>query len=423
MKVRVFPSNPEGTVTVPSSKSMSHRAVICACLANGESTLFNVSHSNDIDASVTGMELLGAQLRKTQNQLLVKGSTAFPKEKITFDCNESGSTLRFLIPLCSVLCGKGKFTGRGRLLARPQSVYQDIFDKQGLFFRHLPEEIELSGRLSPGEYILRGDVSSQFVTGLLFALPLLNGDSTIRVIPPFESRSYVEMTLQVMDKFGVQASFAEENVLHIPGGQAYHGISFQIEGDYSQAAFFAVLGSIGGSITCCGLPAITKQGDRVITDILNAYGAGIEKRPDGLRFEKRRLVGTAVDLSDCPDLGPVLMTLGAFSEGETRIENAGRLRLKESDRIFAMEEELSHLGVAVRSTPDTVTIKGGSAKERKTEVTVDCHKDHRIAMSLAVFAACSAAPVVLNGAECVQKSYPLFFEDLKRAGVTLEILS
>lgn len=423
MTIRVFPSVPHGTVTVPASKSMAHRAIICACLAKGTSILRNVTWSKDIAATVRGMEALGAVISRIgENALQVEGTSLFQgSATYSVDCCESGSTLRFLIPLSSLTGREACFTGQGRLLERPQQVYRDIFREQGLEFSHTGNQIRICGSLRPGNFCLRGDVSSQFITGLLFALPMLEGNSEIRIQPPFESRSYVELTLETMKKFGVSAAFSDSLTLRIPGRQSYRSCDTVIEGDYSQAAFFAVLGSIRGEVVCDGLRADTRQGDATILDILEEFGSRGVPCGSGFRFRESLLTGRKIDLGDCPDLGPILTVLGAYSRGNTLIRNTARLKIKESDRGAVMEEELSRLGVAVRSGENDIIISGTRLFSPAADTLVSAHNDHRIAMSLAVFAACGEKPVCISGAESVEKSYPEFWNDLKAAGIRWEV--
>lgn len=441
MQVRVKPSHPLGAVRVPPAKSLAHRAIICACLADGTSRLQHIAYSKDILATIGCMRALGAQITEFPDSLEIRG-ISFPAapESLFLDCCESGSTLRFLIPLAS-LTGKGVvFTGRGRLLSRPQGIYEDLFTNQHLAFACLPDRISIRGALRPDCFTFRGDVSSQFITGLLFALPLLNGDSEIRVLPPFESRSYVELTLQTLKRFGISATFTEKPaedgsiVLRIPGNQRYQPCDITIEGDWSQAAFFAVLGAVGGQVECLGLPTETQQGDAVILDILRRFGANARPLAESghvgetsWTFEKSSLSGQIVDLADCPDLGPILTVLAARSKGETRILNAGRLRFKESDRAAAMEQELTALGAAIHTEEDTIQLKGCGASsildtESPSEYVVFAHNDHRIAMSLVIYAVTGNVPVVIDGAECVEKSYPDFWQDLQKVGVSVEQL-
>lgn len=421
MQATVYPSTPNGTVSVPPSKSMAHRAIIMASLANGKSVIKNIQLSKDMQATIGAMQAQGAIITIEGSCLTVDGIGGGYRDEIaTLDCAESGSTLRFLIPLCAATRKHTTFTGRGRLLDRPQSVYSKIFDKCGVQFTHNADEITVSGKLNSGEFTVQGDVSSQFVTGLLLVLPLLEGDSTVRIIPPFESRSYVELTLQTMADFGVNAHFSDDNTLQIAGGQRYTSANYTVEGDYSQLAFFAVLGAINGDIKAQNMRTNSLQGDKVIMKIIADFAQKLQT--DDFHFKKAPLTARNIDLADCPDLGPILMVLASFAKGSTTIYNAGRLRIKESDRIASMELELTKLGVTITSTDDTVTI--ASRKEIGGKVTVQAHNDHRIAMSLAVFAACSNfnTEVLIEGAECVNKSYPDFFSDLAKVGVKILII-
>lgn len=420
MQAVVYPSKNSGTVKIPPSKSVAHRAIICACLAEGTSVIRNVSESDDMKATIGAMQALGAKLARSGDTLTIEGTGGVPKRSfLKADCIESGSTLRFLIPLFSLTGGNVSFSGSRRLMERPQSVYESLFREQGLFFQADGANVSLCGALKSGGITLRGDISSQFITGLLFTLPLLSGDSVIRVLPPFESRSYIELTLGVLRAFGVHASFSDEYTLHIPGKQRYRACEYPVEGDYSQLAFFAVRGAVGVKTVCEGIRTDSVQGDRVICEFVRRAGANVIQKDDTVTISPARLSGQEFDLADCPDLGPVLMVLAAFCEDETRLVNAGRLRVKESDRIAAMEEELSKLGVTISSTADTVTISG--RKPMNSPVSVYAHNDHRIAMSLAVFASAAEQPVTILGAECVKKSYPDFFEALRKANVKAEV--
>lgn len=422
MQVRVYPSRAAGELWMPPSKSISHRALICACLAGGESRIFNLAHSEDIDATIGAMAALGASFaEKEDGALMVNGLSGLPDHRVRIDCCESGSTLRFLIPLCALTGAGAEFIGRGRLMSRPQEPYRDIFQRQNRTFSQTDAGITLRGPLFSGRYEVRGDISSQFITGLMLALPLLPKDSEVWIQPPFESRSYVNMTQKVMVDFGIAVYFREDDTLFLPGGQRYQPLEYRIEGDYSQMAFFGALGIINGNIVCRGLNHDTAQGDRVIVELLAGFGGNAKWSKEAYLFSKGRLHAQEVDLADCPDLGPILITAAAFAKGESRFVNAGRLRLKESDRIAAMEEELKKLNVPIVSDKNTVTMLGGNISSREGLV-LSCHNDHRIAMSLAVAASYLKHPVVLDGAECVRKSYPNFFEDLKQVGIRSEIV-
>lgn len=426
MRVRILPAVPQGNVCIPPSKSEGHRAVLAASLAKGTSQIRRPGSSRDIEATLSAAAYLGASVRCEGDCLWITGTGGLLQAKgAVIHCGESGSTLRFLLPVLAAAGQECHLTGEGRLLSRPLTVYEELFAKQGIPFTHTGEQIGLfcgnaGNRLSSGKFAVDGSISSQFITGLLFALPLLEGDSLIQIKPPFESRPYVDMTMQMLEQFGVRAEWREENCIFIPGGQAYSAAKLTVEGDFSQLAFFAVLGSLRGTVDCLGLPEKSCQGDRVILDILRAFGGNPEKIEDGYRFAPAALTGQEVDLADCPDLGPILTVLAAGAAGETTIINAGRLRIKESDRAAAMEEELTRLGVKIVCDGTTIRVNGGFGWSAGTEVF--CHNDHRIAMSLAVLAACGSSPLILNGAECVQKSYPDFFEALAGLGVGVETL-
>ena len=438
MRVTIAPSHISGTLSAPPSKSMAHRALICAALAEGESHITNLSGSEDISATCRALTLLGAKFTpEGENGVCVTGTGGqITAPEVPVDCGESGSTLRFLIPVFA-RCGKPvTFTGHGRLMERPQTVYAGLFKACSIPFSHTDESIRVYGALPAGQYTIRGDVSSQFISGLLFALPLARGDSVLHITPPFESRSYIALTLAALAGFGITARFADENTICIEGNQKYVPCNYTVEGDYSQAAFLAVLGALCGGVTVNGLRPDTKQGDAAILDILARCGArftrsggacsgstssggvcsGGIRAGDVVTFEKSALHGTRIDLADCPDLGPVLMALGAFCAGETVIENAGRLRLKESDRIEAMETELRKLGADITSTPDTVTIRGSVLHGTDN---LYGHNDHRVVMALTVAALATGVPAVIGGAGAVRKSWPEFFADIRKLGAEI----
>ena len=341
------PARIGGTVSAPPSKSMAHRAVLCSALAKGTSHIENLEFSKDISATLAAAGQLCARVESGPADALVEGLGHFRPVFGPVDCCESGSTLRFLIPLASLTGQSITFVGRGRLMERPQSVYETLYREQNLHFEQANGQLTVAGSLRSGEYTLAGNVSSQFISGLLFALPLLAGDSTLHLIPPVESRSYIEMTRAAQAAFGVTSHWLDDTTLCIPGGQQYHPRDYIVEGDYSQAAFLAVLGAVKGGITLTGLAAETLQGDAAILDILRRCGAKFTRTEAGLVFEQAPLHGVDIDLADCPDLGPVLMVLGLLCEGTTVIRNAERLRIKESDRIAAMEAELRACGKAI----------------------------------------------------------------------------
>ncbi len=294
-------------VTLPPSKSLAHRAVICAALAKGVSRIDNIDYSMDIKATLYAMEVLGAKVTYGENYVLIEGIDSFiHHQKLHVDCQESGSTLRFLIPVFSLFAQKTVFTGKGRLMQRPQSVYEDVFEKAGASLYKDDHQIVVQGAVCAGELHLRGDVSSQFISGLLFALPLLNQDSKLVIEGPFESKSYVELTIQMMKQFGVYAEMNDCEIL-IYGNQNYRSTNVKVEADYSQLAFFACLGVLKGPVWTHGLDLNSLQGDRAIVRIIEQMRGKVSMIEDGYLFDKSELEGTVIDLADCPDLGPALM--------------------------------------------------------------------------------------------------------------------
>lgn len=420
MKVKIYPSKCSGKVNLPPSKSMAHRSIICASLAQGKSKLENIAYSDDIIATIEGMKKLGAKISKEKDSLIVEGIKNFSQlTNSIIDCNESGSTLRFFIPIFSLTDKKIEFRGKNRLLQRPQKIYEEIFKKQNLFYYQDNNKIEIDGKLKSGEYIINGNISSQFISGLLFTLPLLTEDSIIKIIPPFESKSYIDLTIDMLKKFGIEVLFLDDLTLTIKGNQKYIATDYKVEGDFSQLGFFAVLGAINNDLTCEGLDINSKQGDREIIEILKNCGIKIEELENGYKIFRGLPKAYNINLENCPDLGPILTVLSAYGDGEFKIYNAQRLRYKESDRIEAMENELKKLGVQISSDESNIYIKGNSKYISCNEVFG--HKDHRIVMSLAIFATLLDSPLIIEGAEAISKSYPNFFEDLKNLNIKIEI--
>ena len=409
-----------GNIAAPPSKSMAHRAVLCAALAKGTSHLHHLAFSKDISATLGAAARLCARVTTGENDAVVEGLGRFLPVDAPVDCCESGSTLRFLIPLASLTGQEVTFTGRGRLMERPQSVYKTLYQQQGLRFEQGADRLTVEGALTPGEYELAGNVSSQFISGLLFALPLLDGESTLHLIPPVESRSYIDMTRAVQAAFGVTSRWLDGNTLALPGRQHYRPCDYDVEGDYSQAAFPAVLGAVCGGVTVTGLRPDTLQGDAVILDILRRCGAQFTRDGDAVIFAKAPLHGVDIDLADCPDLGPVLMVLGLLCEGTTVIRNAERLRLKESDRIAAMEAELRACGGVLESEGGTITVHGCAEHLHAPEGILHGHNDHRVVMSLAVLSSAAGLPLTVDDAEAIQKSWPNFFAAIRPLGVEVE---
>ena len=409
-----------GAIAAPPSKSMAHRAVLCAALAKGTSHIRNLEFSKDIAATLAAAGQLCARVTTGENDAVVEGLGQFRPVSAPVDCCESGSTRRFVIPLASLTGQEITFVGRGRLMERPQSVYEELYRAKGLRFEQTPSGLTVEGLLSSGDYTLAGNVSSQFISGLLFALPLLAGTSTLRLLPPVESRSYIDMTRAVQAAFGVESRWLDETTLEISGGQEYHPCDYTVEGDYCQAAFPAVLGAVAGGVTLTGLAEKTLQGDAAILDILRRCGAKFTPTAAGIVFEQAPLHGTDIDLADCPDLGPVLMVLGLLCEGTTVIRNAERLRIKESDRIEAMEMELRKCGGVLSSEGGTITITGCAGALHAPGEALSGHNDHRVVMSLAVLALAAGLKLPIAEAEAVTKSWPNFFTAIKPLGAEVQ---
>ena len=414
-RMSVFPRKLQGSLAVQPSKSAAHRALCCAALAKGISNISNIVLSDDIRATCEGVQALElATVQVTRSRMQVSGGHMPSKGRRSVDCNESGSTLRFLVPMALIRGGKSaRFFGRGRLMQRPMDIYYELFRQNGIAWTSDGENTTVSGSLKPGIYEMPGNVSSQFLTGLLFALPVLDTDSCIRLASPLESCGYVEMTRAMQALFGVHSAFTDAFSLHIPGDQRYKPCDVRIEGDYSHAAFFLVAGAIGGNVTLTGLSADTAQGDRAIIDILRRMGADIQEDGDGVRVCGQGLRGTEIDASQIPDLVPVLSVAACAAQGETRIYNAARLRYKECDRLSAVAEELGALGADIRESADALHIRGTGALKGGVCMS---HNDHRMAMSLAVASAICTGEVVLDGWECVRKSAAAFWEEFKQLG-------
>ena len=427
LDITIQPGLLKGKVKIPPSKSIAHRAIICAALANGVSTIENIELSDDILVTIKAMAALGACIKFQENVLKVKGIPfgAYENkqkggEPIKIDCNESGSTLRFLIPITISFGGSFRFIGQGNLRKRPLDPYYRILEKQGIFYKAKEEklDLEVQGQLKPGIFSVPGNVSSQFISGLLFALPLLKGDSTIEITTPLESIAYIDLTLRVLKSFGVSIHHSQYQEFFIEGNQKFYPQKYWIEGDYSQGAFFLVADALGSEVMVESLVENSLQGDRVIIDILKRMGVPLSHRENGLQAVTPDILqAITIDGSQCPDIIPVLTGAACFSRGTTEIVNAGRLRIKESDRLSALYQELTKLGAKMKEHYDGLTIKG--VKKLRGNQTLWSHKDHRIAMTLAIVATICDGPVKIQDAQCVSKSYPGFWEDFKALGGNL----
>ncbi len=416
--VKINPSRLVGKVKVPPSKSFAHRAIISAFLSGGECTVKNLNPSEDILATLDCIGALGGKIEFDENRGIATFS-GFRKrraKKIVLNCRESGSTLRFFIPIALALYDRVEFTGKGRLMERPQKPYFDIFDKLGITYKMNKTRLTVEGSLKSGDFAVDGSISSQFITGLLFALPLLDGDSRISIKGGLSSKGYIDITLDVLKKHGIKIENNNYQEFIVKGNQNYIPKNYSVEGDFSQAAFFLVAGALGCDVTCMGLRENSLQGDKKILDILKECGAEVQQ--EGISKFKAlctpKMHGICVDADEIPDLVPILAVLFSFVKGESRIINAGRLRIKESDRLAAITAELTKLGANIKEDGDSLIISGvqvlGGAK-------CDSHNDHRIAMAVAVAACRCEGPVEIDGATTsVKKSYPNFFKDYKKLG-------
>ena len=397
MTVNINKSTARGTISAPPSKSMAHRLLISAALSEGTSKISGISDCDDVEATIACMRSLGVSIEKKGSDVFVTGVnmlSASPSEPLF--CNESGSTLRFILPI-ALLSGKTvMMRGREGLMRRPMEIYRSLCEKKGLVYLSDDESITVKGPLSGGEFSLPGNVSSQFISGLLFALPLASGNSKIKITPPVESRSYIEMTLAAIALFGIDASWEDDYTLSIKGGQSYSPRDVSVEGDYSGTAFPDALNLFGGSVDILGLNEESIQGDRVYK-----------------KYYEQLLNGTpTIHIGDCPDLGPILFAVAAAKHGGV-FTGTRRLKIKESDRATAMADELKKFGVSVNVYDDKVVIY--PAKFEKPSEKLFGHSDHRIVMALSVLLTLTGGEI--EGAEAIKKSYPAFFDDLKTLGI------
>ena len=427
MKIKIRPGKLNGTIEIPPSKSYSHRAVIAVALAeNGKkSKIDNLKFSVDITTTTDIMENWGAEIERFESALEIigNGGKVAPRDKYV-QCNESGSTIRFLIPVGITSENELVFDGKGKLVDRPLDSYYRIFDKQGLKYETTDGKLPLTvnGKLKPGNYEIDGNISSQFITGLLYALPLLDGDSKLIINKNLESKGYVDLTLEILKLAGIEIVNNDYKSFDIRGNQTYKPFDYTVEGDYSQVAFWIVAGIISANrdneVKCLHVNKNSLQGDREIIEIVTRMGANLEIFDDYVIVKPSKTKGTIIDISQCPDIGPVLTVLAALSEGETRIINGERLRIKESDRITSIKTELNKLGGNVSEEGDSLIIQG--VEGFRGGVTVNAWNDHRIAMSLAIASTRCEREIILEEAESVRKSYPHFWDDFVKMGGEIE---
>ena len=400
MKVKINPCTLQGTVKAPPSKSMAHRLLICAGLAGGESIIENISYSQDILATIDCLEKMGAHISREDDKVWLTGTSPVRAQADVYPCRESGSTLRFFIPLAMLNEKQSLFTGYGRLMARPMSVYEKIAGERGIPYKADADGITVGGVLKGGKYSLNADVSSQFISGLLFALPFCECDSEIILEGTISSKSYIDMTLEALSVFGVAAGWKNGNTLYIKGNQKYLCRDTAVEGDYSNAAFLDAFNYMGSSVAVEGLSEKTLQGDSIYKKYFSLLKSGTP----------------TLDVTDCPDLAPILMTLASELGGAT-LTGTHRLKIKESDRGQVMKDELSKFGAQIDVLDDEIRIHK-STLHAPTEI-LSSHNDHRVVMSLAVL--CSKYGGEIENAGAVSKSYPDFFEKTKALGLEATI--
>lgn len=405
MDITITPAKLHGNVQIPSSKSISHRALICAALAKGKSTVKNISMSEDISATINTLSALGAQFETAGNDVSVSGISV-PASSAVLDCCESGSTLRFMIPVACALGTDAEFNGKGRLPQRPITIYTRELSKNGISFEYsgtMP--FQVSGKLKSGKYEIEGNVSSQFITGLLLALPLCSGDSEIVLTSVLESEPYVDITINCLEDFGIEIK-RTDNGYFIRGNQEYKAADYTVEADFSQAAFFIAANAVGNDIKIENLPVPSKsaQGDKKIIEIAERI---CYNRKTGV-FDP-----IMINAADIPDLVPILSVLCSLSGSMTYITNAERLKLKESDRLESTADMIISLGGKIKKTDSGLII---TPVKNFTGGTVDSFNDHRIAMAAAIAATAAKGKVIIKGFDSIKKSYPDFLSDYQKLG-------
>ena len=396
MKVTITPGIVKGEVLAPPSKSMAHRLLIGAALSEGVSVVHNIELSEDIKATLGILEALGGNYSIEKGKVVMRGIGGRKlQSNKKLDCNESGSTLRFFIPLVLTSGQPYEFIGAKRLFERPLSIYEDICKEQQIVFEKKGAGLFVEGQLKASHYKIQGNISSQFITGLLFALPLLKEDSILEILPPIESKAYIDMTLEALTIFDIKIK-QEGNKYYIPGNQSFKAQEVTVEGDYSNAAFLDAFNLIGGTVSVGGLKADSLQGDQVYKKYYELLKAGCP----------------TLDIAGCPDLGPILIGLAAAKQGAS-FTGTRRLRIKESDRGAVMAEELQKFGICVEVKENEIIVHAGNLQ--KPEQMLDSHNDHRIAMTMATLCTITGGTIV--GAESVRKSFPNYYEVLEALGI------
>lgn len=417
MRITVAPSKIKGQIQAIASKSHAHRLLICAALSNGETNIACETISEDIAATAECLNALCASVKYSDRNF-----TVIPRKNTTdvavLDCGESGSTYRFLLPVACALGRPCTFLLGGRLPERPMDALWSVLENHGINISGKNKaELTVSGRLLPGLYTVAGDISSQYITGLLFALPLLRGDSKILISGSLESKGYIDITLSVLKQFGISVKMSGKTIT-LKGNQKYRSPKIlSVEGDWSNSAFWLCAAAAGGSVTVSGLSPLSSQGDKAVCDILRRFGAVVSESENAVTVSKAPLKGVEIDSSEIPDLVPALSVAAAAAKGKTVIRNAGRLRFKESDRLLSISETLLALGADVAVTGDKLII---SANGKLRGGNVNSFGDHRIAMMAASCCVICRNSVVIENAESVAKSYPAFFGDFRKLGAQIK---
>lgn len=414
----VKPSQLYGRVTAPPSKSDVHRAIICAALSKGVCRIAPVALSDDIKATIDCARSLGAAAEINGDVLTVDGTDIFKNKTASLNCKESGSTLRFFVPVAAAGGIETEFSGRGSLVSRPIGLFADILPKAGVDCETsgtLP--LKIKGKLKAGTFEVAGNISSQFITGLLFALPLLDGDSKIVLTTPLQSVGYIDMTIACLKKFGVNVETTDYGWF-VKGNQKYISRDYRTDGDWSQAAFFLTAGAVSGDVTVDGIDINSTQGDKEIVNLLKKFGADVEVFDDSVRVRKSELSKADIDASQIPDLVPILSVLAGCAKNNTVIHSAERLRIKESDRLKTTANMLKAIGGKVEEKSDGLVIFGTGGFKGGT---VDGSNDHRIVMSAAIAALACKDDVKITDSESINKSFPNFFDEYKRLGGVFDV--
>lgn len=418
MRVLIEPNDIQGDIKAIASKSDAHRAIICAALADKKTNIYISEMSEDIKATLNCMSAFGAKFSENGKEFTIEPVKKALSDAL-IDCNESGSTLRFLLPVAAALGNGARFIGKGRLPNRPIGIIVNLLKEHGISFDSETLPLSMSGKLTPGEFKIEGNVSSQFISGLLFALPLLDKPSKITLLSALESKAYVDMTIAVLNKFGAEIKAVEDGFLVQPIERYVSPDNYTVEGDWSNAAFFLVGAALSGNVNMSGLDMGSKQSDTKIVDILKLAGVKVTPKDNILTVTKSDIKPFELDVSQCPDLFPIAAVLACGANGKTTLYNACRLRIKESDRIVSTRELILGLGGKVLEEEDSLTVFGDG---RLSGGMVDSVNDHRIAMSASIASCICEKSVTLNDAQAVNKSYPDFYKDFESLGGKVHVI-